>query len=345
MVFALRCSAMRLWRAALLALLMALPPALSSAATGQKPQPQGKKTAARAAPAKAGFASQEALLKWIDQYRDEPDPDRLPKAVESMRELGLLRDPDASGVYVGFVAGVLGTNPAKAEGLVTRMFPMPPEDQAIIIRGIAYSGLPEWKALLGKLVERMPARRVLIDRTLSGKEKTLLKVPLESGPAAIDMLWGFYFATGSMQPVKRIVSALPWSAKTEKDVEKLTIGSMAKWTLATNAQREKSLQDALRAEIARQPKTVAEPLKEVVEAAQSFETHKIRKDALAAIDNLKRNGPPKTTGWQTWAARAGEVAVAVGCVAASALGQVQLGIPCIVTGAAASGLKNFMSSP
>lgn len=317
----------------------------AAAAPPQKSAQRSKTPPAAAAEAKSAFASQEQLLKWIDQYREEPDPDRLPRAVLAMRDLGLLRDPDAAGVYIGFTAGVLGANQVKAEKLLAGMFPMPPEDQGLIIKGIVYSGLPDWKGLLGKFVERMPARRVMIDRYLSGKEKGLYEVPLETGPAAIDTLWGYYFATGSIEPVKRILAALPWAAKTEKDVERLTIGSMAKWTLANNAQRDKSLLDLLRIEIGLQPKEVAAHLREVVEAAQAFETHKIRKDALAAIDNLKRNGPPKTTSWKTWAARIGETAIAVGCVAAGAMGQVQLGVPCIVTGAAATGLKNFMSSP
>lgn len=319
--------------------------ATADAAAPKRPDAKSRQSAAAEREAKLRFTSQQQLLEWIDRYREDPEPERLPHAVHAMRDLGLLRDPDAAGVYAGFVAGVLSDNQLRAEALVGRMFPMPPEDQGLVIRAVAWSGLPEWKGLLRKLVERMPARRVLIDRYLSDKEKSLYAVPLESGPAAIDTLWGFYFATGSIVPVQRIMIALPWSARTEKDVEKLTIGSMAKWTLANNAQRDKGLLDLLRVEVGHQPKEIAGPLREVVEAAQAFETHKIRKDALAAIESLKRNGPPRTTSWKTWAARAGETAIAVGCIAAGALGQVQLGLPCIVTGAAATGLKNMLSSP
>ena len=57
------------------------------------------------------------------------------------------------------MAGVLETNPKKAEELVAKMFPMPPEDQVVIVRAIAYSDLPEWKDLMLKFAERMPARQ------------------------------------------------------------------------------------------------------------------------------------------------------------------------------------------
>ena len=110
-----------------------------------------------------------ALLKWINGYRAKPEPERLPQAVQAMSALGLFRDLEAGGVYVGFMAGVLGDNPKTAEKLITLMFPMPPEDQVVVVRAIAYSGLADWKVLLGKFAERMPARKVLIDRHLAGQ--------------------------------------------------------------------------------------------------------------------------------------------------------------------------------
>jgi hypothetical protein len=217
---------------------------------------------------------------------------------------------------------------------------MPPEDQGLLVKAIAYSGLPDWKALLGKFVERMPARRVLIDRYMQGKEKGLAEVPLDSGPAAIDAQWGFYFATGSYGPILRIVSALPWS-KDQKDLNKLTIGSMAKWTLATNASRNKTLLDFCRSELRHESKEVQAQLKEVVEAAETFETGKIRKDAVVAIEELKRRGPTKDNTW-AFAANVTSTVIAIGCVAAAAAGQVEVGIPCVVTGALSSGAAKLL---
>jgi hypothetical protein len=292
-------------------------------------------------PPSSQFASQELILQWIDGYRLEPEPARLPEAVQAMSRLGLLRDTDSAGMYVGFMAGVLGENPRRAEKLITGMFPMVPEDQGSLIRAIAYSGLPGWQGLLSKFVERMPARGVLIDRFLSGKEKLLDKLPLETGPAPVDTLWGYYFATGSFAPVKRIVAALDW-AKETKDVNKLTVGSVAKWTLATNASRDKGLLDMLRSELRqRHTDQVRAALKEVVEAAESYETGKIRKDAVAAIEELKRRGPQGNPMW-TWTS----MAIAVGCVAATATGVgATIGVPCVVGGALSSAAGKLWGTP
>lgn len=118
-------------------LMLALAAPHAGGATPQKGQNRSKTTATATKEKAPLFASQDQLLKWIDHYRDEPVPDRLPLAVHAMRDLGLIRDPDQSGVYIGFVAGVLADNQMTALALVEKMFPMPPEDQGLVIRAVA----------------------------------------------------------------------------------------------------------------------------------------------------------------------------------------------------------------
>lgn len=306
---------MRTLAAALISLLLGLLPALAA-------PPKAKP--------KANFSSPEEILKWINDYRQKPEAMRLPAAVKAMSDFAVFRELETSGVYIGFMAGVIGSNPAKAEQLVTKMFPMPPEHQVAIIRAIAYSGLPDWKELLTKFIERMPARKVLIERYLTGKAPTLKDIGLDSGPATLDALWGYYYATGSVEPVQRIVSALAW-AKEQNSIDKLTIGSMAKWTLASNLARDSDLLMLVKRELPQQPKEVATQLRDVIEAAETFETARIRKEAVAALEELKAKGPAKNRN-ASWWAQAGTTAIALGCVAAGALGQIQFGIPCLVGG-------------
>jgi hypothetical protein len=258
-----------------------------------------------------------------------------------MSAAGAFRDLDQAGIYIGFMAGVLGSNSAKAEALVTRMFPMPPEDQVAIVRAIAYSGIPEWKQILEKFVERMPARKVLIQHHLYGKAPTLEALPLDQSPAGLDALWGYYFATGSPAPIRRIVSVLPW-AREGNNVEKLTLGSMAKWTLATNAQKDHELLMHLKHEMNRQPKDVLRELREVIEAAETFETGKLRKDAVAAIEDLKRKGPQSVRNTAFWG-QAGQTALALGCVVAGVLGQAEIAVPCVIGGAVSSAALKLMT--
>lgn len=301
-----------------------------SAQTSISRSPAVERAPAKRASAVKTFDRPEAILKWIDGYRHKPEPQKLPDAVKAMSSFNLFKDGETAAVYVGFIAGVLGDNPARAEKLIAAMFPLPPEDQVGLIRGIAYSGLANWKDLLGKFAERMPARAVLIDRYVTDKLPTLDKLPLDESPAGLDTLWGYYYATALKEPVLRIVGALAWSTD-KNDAERLTIGSMAKWTLANNATRDTDLLRLLKAEVENQPKVVKQALEDVIEAAETFETGKIRKQAMASLEELKTKGPQSARNAQWWA-QAGTTAFALGCVAATALGQVQFGIPCVVGG-------------
>jgi hypothetical protein len=319
--------------------------------------------AAAAKPSKIEFTSREAVLLWIYRYRAKPDPGRVPAAARALAQIGALREPDSSGVFIGFIAGVIGSNPARAEELIAGMFPLPPEDQWAIVRAIAYSCLPEWKALLAKFAERMPTRQVMIDRYLEGKLPTLnqvatekspglleklrlrsspKEVALEPTPELLDTVWGYYFATGGYSPIARIISMLSWS-KDRNSIDKLTLGSMAKYTLASNASRDSELLSMLKRSAEHQSEKVAPILKEVIEAAETVDTARVRKEALAAISELQRKGPGYKRDGTFWG-QVGQGALALGCIAAAATGHVELGLPCVLGGAASSAALHFWSA-
>ena len=220
------------------------------------------------------------------------------------------------------------------------MFPLDPQDQVLLIRAIAYSGHPDWKGLMIKFVERMPARKVLIDKFLFANKPTLEALPFEENSSAIDINWGYYFATGAEAPVRRIVSILAWSEHKDS-VEKLTIGAMAKWTLAQNASRDSDLLALLKGISAEGKVEGRAPLNEVIEAAETLELAKIRKQAMASIEELRAKGPESTRNYNWWG-QAGQTVLALGCVAASALGQVEFGIPCVVGGALSTAALKYL---
>ena len=322
---------MRIARWSLWALAAGLALPIGEAAAGSPSTPAKARVAAAEAKESArAFATQEGILRWMNGYRARPEPQRLPAAVQAMSALGIFKEPESAGAYVGFMAGVIGDNQLEAAELIEGMFPLPPEDQVSLIKAIAWSGLPDWRDLLGQFAERMPARKVLIDRYLTGKLKPLGDLSLDQSPAILDAHWGVYFATGRYEPILHIMRGLEW-AKEDNDVEKLTIAGFAKFTLASNAARDPDLLKLLRRELVYQPKAAVPALRDVIEAAETFELAKLRREALAAIEDLKRRGPAKDRELTSWAG-IGATAVAVGCVAASALGQVEIGIPCIIGG-------------
>jgi len=321
--------------------------------------------ASAALPNRIEFSSLDAVSRWISGYRAHPEPTRLPAAVRALSQFGAFKDPESSGVYIGFIAGVIGFSYGRAEEIIGKTLPVAPADQWVIVRAIAYSGHPEWKNLLRKFSDRLSLRKVMIEKYLDGELPTLSEIPLErkdptlwdkmkdpfqktktkklgdatydKSPELLDTLWGYYFGTGSYPPVARIVTLLPWS--TDRDsIDKLTVGNMAKYTLASNAGRDHDLLVMLKRASTEQPKNTV--LTEIIEAAETMETTRLRKDALASIEELKRKGPGYKRDITTWG-QVGQGALALGCVAAAATGHIELGLPCVIGGATSSAALNF----
>src|SRR5215468_6065434 len=126
------------------------------------------------------FYSSAEVLKWMNSYRSKPDPMRAALAIHQLSGFGDLRSQESAGVYVGFAAGVLAANPTKARALVNKMLPMPPEDQWLVVRAIAYSGVPTWRMLLTDIAPKVPARGPMLQRYVAGTLPTLRQYKVDS---------------------------------------------------------------------------------------------------------------------------------------------------------------------
>ncbi len=326
-------------------------------------------SSAVAAPRPSDLASTEAATHWISDYRNRPDPKGVPTVMRALSRLGAFNDPERCGVYIGFLAGVIGANPSEAETLIARTLRMRKADRWLIVRAVAYSGLPNWKTLLRHFSPRMPRYTLMTENYIDGKTATLAqftvppaptpierlrdklqleklpqKVVLQPSQDVLDLLWGYYFATESYGPVMHLIALLPWS-RDRDDVERLTVGNMAKYTLARNAAHDDVLLAMLKASVKahNQPATTVAVLKDVVEAAETVDTAAIHKEALASIAELNRKGPAYKRN-ASWWGYIGQSAIAGGCLAAAALGQIEFGIPCVVGGAASSAAMNFWNN-
>src|SRR5215813_6690316 len=134
-------------------------------------------------------ASLSVVQQWIYNYRAKPDYAHVPAAVRVLFHSQTFKEPENAGIYLGFIAGAIGSDAAKAEQLVDSLFPVPPEDEWVIVRAIAYSGLPDWRNLLRRIATKMPGRQVMIDLYLNGTLPTLAEIPLEEQrPGMLDKL-------------------------------------------------------------------------------------------------------------------------------------------------------------
>ena len=142
-----------------------------------------------AAAAECAPNSIDSMLQWINAYRGKPEPDALPVLVHGSATCRLSRMPKSCGAYIGFIAGVLGANPRRADALIVKMLTIAPADHWVLVRAIAYSGLPNWKVLLLKYVDRMPTRRAMIEKYVGGKLPTLDQISYQNAkPGMIDRI-------------------------------------------------------------------------------------------------------------------------------------------------------------
>jgi len=262
---------------------------------------------------------------------------------------------------------VLGANPRDAERLIGRMLPLPPADQWLVARAIAYSGLPAWKSLLARTAAQLPARRGMIDAYLAGALPTLDAIELDKSPTflekvgehfgvkpklppvsygrnpeLLDTLWGQYFAAGQYRPIWRIITLLPWS-KDRDSGERLAIGSSAKYTLANNAARYPDVLALIKDMAAYQEADVRPILKDVIRAAETTETAGIRKEQVALIDKLKSKGAGYQRDLKTWG-YVGQGAIGITCIVLATVSLSAAGLPCVIGGAATSAALNYWAA-
>ncbi len=322
----------------------------------------GASTVSAFAAPSAEFSNTDSVMRFVNEYRIRPEFERVPNAFRTLARFGALKDSENAAVYLGFLAGVLSVNPDKAEDLVRELLlTLPPEDKWVVVRAVAYSDLQNWKEILRKYAMYSPGRVVMIEKYISGKTPTLDRLafdkpdpdwidkvkiyftgaPREDGerkleptPDIIDTYWGYYFATGAYVPVAHIIAMLRWS-KEKNSVEKLTIGNMAKFTLASNGSRDGELLTMLKWAERNQDKETTPILREVVDAAETMDAARLRKMALATIEDLKLKGPDYKRNIST-IGQIGQAAIGLGCIAAAVAGQVEFGLPCVIGGAVSS---------
>jgi hypothetical protein len=137
------------------------------------------------------------------------------------------------------------------------------------------------------------------------------------------------------------VTLLAWS-KDKDNIERLTVGNIAKYTLASNAARDANLRAMLKAAAREQAKNekIAKVLAEVIDAAETVEIARIRKEAMDSLEDIKRKGPAYKRDVSWWG-QVGQGALAAGCVVAAATGHIEFGLPCVVGGGLGSAALNF----
>jgi hypothetical protein len=180
--------------------------------------------------------------KWLTFYYRKPEPERFVVEVRKMSKAEMLTKPGAEPPTLAFLSRVLAANPEKIEAWMKALADLPEGDKAELHRAIWFSDTKESKAYLK---DKSVAKYVNKD------PPDILQMEIES-PDVLDMLWGYFFATGEEAPIRRIVSAFNYStyfgaveryksskqtAEDKKNALNDAIFRAAMWSLGSNCQQ------------------------------------------------------------------------------------------------------------
>ena len=179
---------------------------------------------------------------WLTYYYRDPRPDQTVAQLKAWSSEGTLQNANARAPLTGFLSQVFRQNAAQIAEWYEQCKNLPKADLEFIAMAIWMSNTKEGRELIqkkhpGAFGEKDPP--------------DILTLKLDSA-SALDLLWGYYFATGDSKALRRIIAMFRY-ADAPKQVKGLpdrrapfytVLPEAAKWSLGSNAQQHpKVLED------------------------------------------------------------------------------------------------------
>ena len=195
----------------------------------------------------------------------------------ALSKQGAFKDSNTAAPFFGFLAGAMSRNPNLVPAMLPRLAALPANEQPVVILGLWYSGLPDAKALLAGLAKDMPEQRSMIEDLGRSTPAKLVELPLDGDPGVMAALWGNFMATGDEAPVLRIMDALPFTMIAQGDRQRLAMGRVAEWSLASNAAQHPRVMEIVRKQAKARTGPMANILNRVIVQAEAA----MKRDAAA----------------------------------------------------------------
>jgi hypothetical protein len=216
--------------------------------------------------------SREELGAWMQRYYAAPAPADIADAIASMREGQLLAQHKTAPPAVGFLSAVFARHPDRITSWLGDLSGFSEAEQRSLMQAIWLSGTPQSRTVLAALgPEKLVAT---FKRDLSQVAPPVADLIVVRSPSDLDFLWGRFFASGGVEPVRTIIAALALqNVKRETSPGKFEAlppltGAAAQWSLTANAIQDDRVLEICRAELAAATGDVLELLKAVVAKAE-----------------------------------------------------------------------------
>lgn len=213
-------------------------------------------------------AAPHQLDEWMTYYYLDPRPDEVPEVLREIAKQGLFNNDDAQAPLSGFFAEVFRANPDRLAEWIKPFRGVP--DRHVIYSGLWMANSKQGKAALESLAKAARADEGKRLHALAVSVPPTLQAMSIDSPAALDFLWGSFMASGSEEPVLRIISQMK-RANTKGNIAETLIGGAAQWSVSANARQHPKVLRIVTASV----------------ATSDAETTSILKGIIAGIDREK----------------------------------------------------------
>lgn len=133
---------------------------------------------------------------WLEYYYLDPKPEEFVAKMKDWARDGTLRNQGAQPALIAFVSQLMRQNRDQIRFWWSDLQGLSPENSVVLRMGLLFSRTAEADEILSELTGKNP--------TEDSRPPKILDAPLGT-TATIDMLWGFYYATGSENPIRRLL--------------------------------------------------------------------------------------------------------------------------------------------
>jgi hypothetical protein len=168
---------------------------------------------------------------FLEHYYENPRPDEFVAQMKNWAADGTLVNSHARPALIAFISQVVRSNREKVEDWFAELAGLTPEQKQVFFTGLLYSRTKEADSVMTKTFGKQYEEQKV-------ETRKILELPLDK-KTTLDMLWGFYYATGSETAIRRIVSCFRF-AHAPDDPDGVAFGS-----LASNAERHPKVVEIL----------------------------------------------------------------------------------------------------
>jgi len=196
---------------------------------------------------------------WVTDYYLDPKPDEFAKNVQELENQGIFEKENAQWPVVSFLSQVMAANPSQVGEWMAF-------SETLNEPSIGALRLAAWYSHTSTAKKYFHSKE--LTNYIQNEAPNILELEVNN-PTVLDMLWGYFFATGEIEPLERISKALELSKytdavdsykesqKTEEDKKNLYLGvtfQSAMWSIESNCKNHPLVLEHFRS-IFQAPKT------------------------------------------------------------------------------------------